>query len=509
MQVLSSDSEGVTLELLTKQVDVTPVTVGGEQFERLRVAEYVHGYTREQGLPQLPAKGVLIDLPQGKQGRLRVLETESRVLYGYRVYPAPRYERAADTLKEVFQWDEAGYRRSVYYPAPAAELSSEYMLRGQAKQRLVFYPLRFKADTGELLHCAHIRVRVDFEDSASALGQLQEAETDEAKSYRAASAGEEDGPQSADLSAKALVAAEAAAEGAWPIPAGAAYKISTAGEGIYRLTRAGLQAAGIADANIDALDLSRVQLFNRGAEKAIHIHDANGNNRLNAADYITFYAAAVPAAYAKYAKHNVYWLIDAGAVNPRRMGSINGTPAGGPLAVSHTSTAHYELDQIYLQSARGADGLDRWIFPTVAMGSGFNGGGVAKDFTLTLPGALSTGDLTIRMYSPYDMEHATTVSLNGAPIGTAAWSGIEWTEAGFSNVALLEGANTLSLLCEGALDKTVVDWFEVDYERGFEAEADSLKFTHTGGLSVQDQRVFRPATRSSSTSPRPRLSSGW
>ena len=68
VQVLSSDSEGVTLELLTKQVDVTPVTVGGEQFERLRVAEYVHGYTREQGLPQLPVKGVLIDLPEGKQG---------------------------------------------------------------------------------------------------------------------------------------------------------------------------------------------------------------------------------------------------------------------------------------------------------------------------------------------------------------------------------------------------------------------------------------------------------
>ena len=384
-----------------------------------------------------------------------MLATESRVLSGYRVYPVPRYERAADTLKEVFQWDEPGYRRSAYYPAPAAELSSEYMLRGQAKQRLVFYPLRFKADTGELLHCAHIRVRVDFEDSASALGQLHEAETDEAEIYRAA--------------------------GVWPIPAGAAYKLSTAAEGICRITRAGLQAAGIVDADIDALDLSRVQLFNLGVEQALYVYDKNGNHRLDAADHITFYAAAVPSAYAKYAKHNVYWLIDAGSASPRRMGSIDATPAGGPLAVSHTATAHHELDQIYLQSARGADGLDRWIFSQVAMGAGFSGGGVAKDFTLSLPGALSTGDLTVRMYSPYAMEHATTVSLNGSPIGTAAWSGIGWTEAGFSDVALREGANTVSLLCEGALDKTVVDWFEVDYERGFAAAADSLKFSHAGG----------------------------
>ena len=85
------------------------------------------------------------------------------------------------------------------------------------------------------------------------------------------------------------------------------------------------------------------------------------------------------------------------------------------------------------------------------------------------------------MYSPYDMQHQTAVSLNGSRIGTAAWSGIGWTEAGFSNVALLEGENTVSLLCEGALDKTAVDWFEVDYERGFEAEEDSLKFSHLGG----------------------------
>ena len=98
-----------------------------------------------------------------------------------------------------------------------------------------------------------------------------------------------------------------------------------------------------------------------------------------------------------------------------------------------------------------------------------------------LPGAVSTGDLTIRMYSPYALNHQTAVSLNGASIGTATWSGIGWTEAGFSNVALLEGENTVSLLCEGALDKTAVDWFSVDYERGFEAEADSLKFSHLGG----------------------------
>ena len=104
----------------------------------------------------------------------------------------------------------------------------------------------------------------------------------------------------------------------------------------------------------------------------------------------------------------MYWLIDAGSASPLRMSSINGTPAAGPLAGSHMSTVHHELDQVYLQSATGADGMERWIFSTIAMGSGFAGGGVAKDFSLSLPGALSTGDLTIRLYSPYDMAHETS-----------------------------------------------------------------------------------------------------
>ena len=73
--MIASDSEGVTLELVTKQFDVTPVAVGAERFERLRVAEYVHGYTRSRGCRSCRSRGILIDLPEGKQGRVTVLET--------------------------------------------------------------------------------------------------------------------------------------------------------------------------------------------------------------------------------------------------------------------------------------------------------------------------------------------------------------------------------------------------------------------------------------------------
>ena len=297
----------MTLELLTKSFDVTPVTAGGQAFERLRVPAYVHGFTLEPGLPQMPLKGILLDIPDGKQARVEVLDEASRVLAGYRVYPAPLHQAGANNqVAEVFSWDEAAYRSNAYYPAVAAELSTEYVFRGQAQQRLIFYPLRFKPATGELLHYERIRVRVEFVEAYG-------------RSLGSAAAG------------RGGLFRLPCATG-WSIPAGAAYKVSTNGEGISRITRAGLQAAGIADADIDAINLAQVQLFNLGAEQALHVVDANSNNRLDAGDSITFYAAAVTAAYRKYAKYNVYWLIDAGSASPLRMSSINGTPAGGALA---------------------------------------------------------------------------------------------------------------------------------------------------------------------------------
>ena len=74
VQVIASDSRGMTIELVTKSFDVTSVVAGGQAFERLRVASYVHGFTLAAGLPQVPLKGILLDIPQGKQARVEVLD---------------------------------------------------------------------------------------------------------------------------------------------------------------------------------------------------------------------------------------------------------------------------------------------------------------------------------------------------------------------------------------------------------------------------------------------------
>ena len=259
VQVISSDSTGMTLELLTRSFDTTPVQVGGQAFERLRVPAYVHGFTQEIGSPQLPLKGILLDVPEGKTAVLHVLSAERRVMPGYRVYPVPEH-RVGDKgqLEEVFVWDEAAYRADALFPAAAAELSTAYVYRGQTKQRLIFHPLRFNPARGDLIHAARIRVRVDYADGSRAAAASRSL------------------PAAAQTASRYAAPADATA---WSIPAGAAYKVSTSGEGIYRVTRDWLTAQGIGSTEIDAINLSHVQLFNLGNEQALHVYDANANNR--------------------------------------------------------------------------------------------------------------------------------------------------------------------------------------------------------------------------------------
>ena len=314
---------------------MTPVAVGGESFERLRIPAYVHGYTLEPGLPQLPLKGILLDVPAGRQARLEVLDEAGRVLSGYRVYPAPVHQAGAGSqVAEVFRWDEAAYGANAFYPAVAAELSGEYVYRGQVKQRLLLYPLRFNPGTGELVHSERIRVRVEYEDAAAARGSAAER-----RPPRCAS-GAEPG--------NGLVAADGG---------GLQGEHGRGGDHPHHARR----AAGGRDRGLRTSTRStspRSSCFILGVEQALRVVDTNGNNRLDAGDSILFYAAAVPAAYRKYARYNVYWLADAGSASPLRMATVDGTPSGGALAASHTCDGAPRAgpDLPAVGAGRGCDG---------------------------------------------------------------------------------------------------------------------------------------------------------
>jgi hypothetical protein len=204
----------------------------------------------------------------------------------------------------------------------------------------------------------------------------------------------------------------------------------------------------------------------------------------DAADYIQFYATAVADDYAKYSKHNVYWLTTAGGQgSPRRMKVVDGTPDFGPDTLVHEYTLHYELDQSYWQEAPGPESLDRWFDNRVAVG-----GGAPVTFNLPLEDVTydGLGSLRLPLYGGYNTDHEVSVTYEGKDLGTFTWSGYTDYEVVVENVDFKDkngdGLHTLTLTCVSDPDAIAFDWIEATYPRAFVAVDDSLSFTHDTGF---------------------------
>jgi hypothetical protein len=421
--------------------------------------------------------------------------------YGYRIYPVPQdvldSQDGMVAVGHQFVQDQAAYNAEGFYPQAVAELGQSYVFRDQIKQQVIFYPLDFNPVTGALNLYARIRVRIDYVDNTLAKAQLSPASPWQPPLIASAS----DALSPEQISALALwmppivvnplppmlssMAATIAA--VWSPPDGggsAVYKISTSAEGIYRIDRDFLLAQGLDAAEIDAIDLEQVRLFNLGQEVAVNIYDQAVAGELNAGDYIEFYAPGIDAAYLKYTDQNIYWLtLSGGAGLPKRMASDDGSLAAGVPGIDFVDTVRHEQDQVYWIKAPGTDDLERWFFLTHVKGSEHAGGGQPVPFTVSVPEPVSSGTLTVLMGGKTDTDHEVRIAINGSE-QSFMWSGISFYEASLEDVALVDGDNTVTLQCLSAdgNDAIIVDFFEITYRRDYVAAADnSLKFAPDNG----------------------------
>ncbi|MGA1826105.1 MAG: C25 family cysteine peptidase [bacterium] len=464
VKIISSDDTGITLELHTDAFEREKIIAEDKNtYDRLRIRDYIHGFTNEVGWPELPFKGVLLDLPEEKEARIQVIGTESTIHAGYSVYPLPEKvvnkNKGIDIVTEIFTIDQAAYADDALYPQDIARCGDIYIFRDQRKLHLLLYPLIFNPVAKELTHFSRIRVRIDFT---------------------------KDREKKAILSRKRVARARA-----WsPPPSEALYKIILSDEGIYRLDKGYLASCGL---SVDDIDLSRIRLYNLGREVALSIHDQDGDNLLDFGDYSIFYGEPVDERYAKYTNDNVYFLItDGGEGAPKRMAQLDCAPAGGAIPETFIDTIHYEQDEYYLIMLPGKDELDRWVFEDAIQGGGIEwvdqnipAPGSIVPFTLTLPGVASAGILEIKMWGLSVSEHEVEIYHNDTHYETVSWYGIAPYLATLDGVALVTGSNTVGLKCNGQTDIVVVDWIEATYPRSFAAENDELVFTLNAGERQQ------------------------
>jgi hypothetical protein len=434
--VVSDSQESLLLSFALPDYTLRQVSAQGSTFVQVQAAGLSWGV--EPGVPQLPEASALIALPPTGGATSRILSIERTIVpLSYPVYPAPApapvyvmgegpavtqvHPARTDVLSPAgaayeFAQDKAIYARDVFYPADAVDLTEVGWLRGQRVARVTLHPFRYNPVRGELEAIERLVLEVRFggDGGPSAAAELDASSPafehildrallnpETARGWRTRS------PMLAAAAAPNVPATQAGS-----------YKITVDEDGLYRLTYADLQNAGLP---VESINPQSLQLFEQGQEVAIRV-TGQSDGTLDAGDSLTFYGS-VPRS--RYTDHNVYWL-RYGDATGLRIVPRDATPGGEPDGVAW-ATARYEEDLFYDSHFAAADG-DHWYAADLRPDTGH-----AATVTL-MPPAADGPVPTLRVWLvgytrswEVDPDHHATFAVNGHTVGGG---GLWWDGAG-------------------------------------------------------------------------------
>ncbi len=490
-QVLASDLARVRIEIQAPPPLVEAASGTSADYDTVHVPGF--GVDRQPGAPQLPVKGFMVGVPPGAEVELRILELSQTVLPGvHRVALAPTWQLpptppdlwetdilgSGVSLTQAGVEDTAIYQPDALYPAAPVQLTEIGYIRHQRVAHLAFYPVQTNPASGELVYNSRLVIELTFGYPAGAPDATRLTPHYEPDAFES-------------LLRKSLV--NYATARAWRDHAPAAhphvlaqpaqaphpgYRITVLDTGIYELGYDDLQAAGLP---VNSLDPRTFQIFYHGQESAILV-TGEEDGHFDPGDNILFFGQAIDGNYAKYARENVYWLTY-GQSSGRRMSDQDGTPNGAPIPASFEETLHFEQDVNYWGLMPGeADDLARWYWAY-----SISPGWITQ--TVGLPGAVTgsaTANLSFALHGYNDasayIDHHVAISVNGNWVGEAQWEGIS-TYVGqfdFPQAYLQSGENLVhfeSILDSGVTNSTnLLDWFEIRYLRGYQADQNQLAF---------------------------------
>ena len=483
--VVRSDAGGTVLEVHAPEYQIVEKAIDGGACQMIDVQGL--GQMDGAGQPMVPVQGAMLGLPPGAAAQVHVLQADfdTITLPGdlcpvpapvMRDQPGPDGGGPGEARVEmVYTQDGGAYATDAFYPAVLAASTGEAHLRDQRVLQLSLRPFQYNPVSRELRVYRTLRVEVSFSYPQGQQG--------------AGSGGEIGGPFETTLE-HAIVNYDVARQ--WretstaPIPSlpmaaptaltglSQGYKVAVNQDGLHQLTYADLAAAGLP---VETLDPRTFQLFDRGQELAIQV-SGQEDGQFGPEDAILFYGEGMDT---KYTDTNVYWLLY-GATTGRRMGSRDASPTGAaPVPSSFAATTHQEENLRYVARYPEAQNADHWFwnytYPPSVPTRTYN-------FALASTAAEPyTATLRMRLIAGTTLVHGARAYLNGYPVAETAWEGIADLEFGaeFHSSYLQEGDNTLvveGLVPSGfSYDFFYIDWFEVDYRRQFQAEADLLAFS--------------------------------
>ncbi len=243
-----------------------------------------------------------------------------------------------------------------------------------------------------------------------------------------------------------------------------AWKIRISEPGLYRITGADLEAAGVPS---EFRDASQLRLASR--DKTIPVWRST-EGAMSANDYLLFYGAAVRASATT---QNVYWL-SIGAPSPA-FDTISVAPANGwPLVTSAWHRVDYAPKDFYRANYQPlVDSFDHWFAMEVH-------GGTTSDIAFATPHPVQSGEAHVAYAlhglsstQSVDPDHRSVLQVGGIHAETRDYNG-EVRIVGTSSVpatAISPGATTVSVeqvVLSGVHSHSAsayIEWLALCYQR--------------------------------------------
>lgn len=471
---LTAATSGVVIDLSLPAYRVEAVTLEGQSFQQIVVDADGWWPAGQPGAPSLPERGLMLAVPPTGEVTVQVVDARPQKLDGaFRLLPAPTTtlveDEAGGQVVEQRLADPAAYPSRTtagalddWTPASQAEITQEGWFRGYRFVRLSLRPFRFSPASGELQVTPALQVRVSFSQPAPAAATQADPLfapilRDTFANYEEA-AGWQTRPEPQSL------------------PAGATQrmvdpwvKVMVNSDGLYRVTYADLQAAGVTPAVLDSLNPRTFRLLDDDQQQQIHIVGEE-DNVFHAADSILFYGQRNTHPHSD--DKNVYWLTWGGA-SGQRMAVQDAAPGEAALATTLLTTARAEQNLIYKSQRPFTDWLqpvlyDHWYWEQVTVTKTVTFPGLKVDTASSVAPMLSVW-LAGDKQTPGD--YRVTFSLNGSPPEHKTWTSTRVLAGSLvlPAGALLNGDNSIvmqpiNVLGVPTTDFTVwLDWLTLTY----------------------------------------------
>ena len=500
-QIVSSTSTSIVLDIHAPSYSLERVVSKGQSCLSLKADGYYQ--TSSPGEPGLLSVGVMFGVPVGSTPTLKIKSIETLDIPGdshlcpvtspiIQSNPSGLVDYVGETSSE----NKLTYSRDVFIPSSPVAIETSGMIRSQQVARVNYTLFIYNPVRDELRIINHITIEIDLGDNEATrtINDLVDEGTfesllqktlinyNQARNWRL--------PHQQTNSVIAKSAASVSTD--QPV-----FKIQVNQDGLYQVTYAALQSAGVP---VDGLDPRTFKLLDQGIEIPLYILGEEDGD-FNSEDKILFYGQKINT---KYTTTNIYWL-SWGIENGLRMSARDGSIHDAASPVSFFTSMHLEEDHTYFRNSPSGSQYDHWYWEILNA----NGVPVSRDFTFILQNLdrnSSTAKVRGLLKGYYaDPHHHTRIYLNGHLIDDHTWLSI--SEYSFSididQSFLVEGTNTLTVECpldDGiTVDQVLVNWFDIDYYHTYTSENNSLVFDgnspgvwefHVGGFSSDAIDVF-------------------